>query len=61
MSYTKSDPSLAEVRRWRKEAQKEAPHLDSELAIEKVHRRAEEFMRTHGLSLKVEKHDPVKA
>ncbi len=61
MSDTRVDPSLAEVRRWREEAQKDLSHLDSESAIREVHRRSEEFLRTYGLKLRVEKRDPVNA
>lgn len=61
MSDPRIDPSLAEVRRWRKEAQEDLSHLDSESAMKEVHRRSEEFMRTYGLKLRVEKRDPVKA
>ena len=61
MSEAKIDPSLAEVRRWRDEAQKKRSELDSESAIREIHRASEEFMRSHGLKLKVETRDPVKA
>ncbi len=60
MNGTKIDPSLAEVRQWREEAQKDTSRLDASAAIEEVHCRSEEFMRTHGLKLTVEKRDLVK-
>ena len=61
MNDVRIDPSLAEVRRWREEAQQDLSHLNSESAIKEVHRRSEEFVRTHGLDLRTEKYDPVKA
>ncbi len=60
MSGTKIDPSLAEVRQWREEAQRETSRLDANSAIEEIHRRSKEFIRAHGLELKVEKRDLVK-
>jgi len=61
MSDARIDPSLAEVRRWREEAQKELSQLDSESARKEVHRKAEEFMQTYGLKLRIEGHAPAKA
>jgi len=61
MSDARIDPSLAEVRRWREEAQKELSQLDPELARKEVHRKSEEFMQTHGLKLRTEKREPLKA
>jgi|GEM_PF-6726347 len=55
MTETKMDPSLAEVRRWRLEAQRELGHLDSAARIAQIHGRAERFMQEHGLDLKVER------
>ena len=54
MRDTKIDPSLAEVRQWREKVQGELAHLDSKAEIEETHRRAQNFMRAHGLKLKTE-------
>ena len=61
MNETRIDPSLAEVRRWREEAQQELSQLDSESARKEVHRKSEDFIRTYGLRLRTERHEPVKA
>jgi hypothetical protein len=61
MNDMRIDSSLAEVRRWREQAQQDLSHLNSESAIKEVHRRSEEFMQTHGLDLRAEKREPVKA
>jgi viroplasmin and RNaseH domain-containing protein len=55
MIDAKIDPSLAEVRQWKDKVQADLAHLDSKSEIEETHRRAQNFMRKHGLKLKVEK------
>ncbi len=60
MNGSKIDPSLAEVRRWREKAQRDTSHLDANSAKEEIHRRSKEFMRAHGLELKVERRHLVK-
>jgi hypothetical protein len=61
MSNARIDRSLAEVRQWREEAQKELSHLDSESAAVEVHRKAEAFMEMYGLKLRIESRDLMKA
>jgi hypothetical protein len=61
MSNSRIDPSLAEVRQWREEAQNELAHLDREAATAEVHRKAKAFMEAHGLKLKREARESAKA
>lgn len=55
MTEMKMDPSLAEVRRWRQEAQRELEQLDSASRIAQIHDRAQRFMKEQGLDLKIER------
>ncbi len=52
MEEAKIDPSLAEVREWRKEAQEEFSHLSREAEAEELSRRAEAIARQYGLTVK---------
>lgn len=52
MEEARIDRSLAEVRRWRKEAQEELSQLGSEAEAEELNRRAESVIREYGLIVK---------
>lgn len=50
MDEQKVDPSLAEVRRWRSEAQEELSRLGPEAEAEELNRRGEEIIRRYHLT-----------
>ncbi len=54
MDKDKVDPSLAEVRRWREDLQKDLQHLNPAEEIEEVHRRAQDLVRAGGYKLRFE-------
>ncbi len=54
MDNSSIDPSLAEVRKWRKSLQEDLSAFDSSAEIEEIHRRAQDLMRDHGIQLRVE-------
>ncbi len=54
MDDSSIDPSLAEVRKWRENLQRELSPLGSSAEIEEIHRRAQGLMKDHDIELRVE-------
>ncbi len=54
MNNSSTDPSLAEVRKWRENLQEELSSLDSSAEIEEIHRRAQGLMKEHDIQLRFE-------